>query len=1231
MSGSAEPTPPEGVASREAPAPAGMFLLVAALYAVSGAAGLVYEVAWGRRLALVLGATSVSGAVVLAAFLGALGLGARLVGRAADRSRAPLALYGALELAAALWALALPLVMPVLESGYVHAAASLGGVARIGIAFLTAVLAVGPGAACLGATFPCVLRAVAREGRSIGRAANVLYGLNTAGAVAGALWAGFAGIAALGVNGTTRVAAGLAAVVGVLAIVLGRRASGAPAAPADDSAAGPAAPRLALVAAASCGLIALGLEAAGLRILVFFIEGFTASFAAMLGVFLAGLAIGALVVGPLLQRVVRASTGFGLLMLAGGAAVLVLGASIPRLEAVLRDVRDGASRSGDPLEALRHTALVGSALLFLAPSILLGAAFPLCVRWAGGSDARGLGRRVGAVALSNAIGSVAGPLLVLGVGLLGGAGTRPGGPLLAWSGLGLLSVAIGAVVSIRSLGLSAGRVRVVGVAAGLALGFGVPTLLTQATPEALVRASRVVRDSTGEVDARRRLVEVRADETTTASVLELPTTERILYTDEFAAAATGSAYPYMRMLGHLPALLARRPANAMVIAFGTGTTAGALALADDVARLEIVEASRAVYGLAPRFEAVNRSVLDDPRVVRRVDDGRHALLLHPADLDVLTLEPLMPYTPAALPFYTREFYELARDRLAEGGVVCQWVPIHAMEPEVYAALLRTFFDVFPDGSLWLFEQSTILLGRKGASAPPIDEIRARAERIQRHLVLAGWRLPSAIGAAYVASGRRVLEVIDDPSRSSEEAVRAHPLGPLARRVVTDDDPFPEFHPAPRSSIPTSYAADTLAWLAGLAGGEDGSKNPFALYDGTDSTAKLRAGLSLSLVGRAAEAAAEFRLATARDASERAAARKGLETAVESYEEVQRTLQGADASIDIRRIRLSRRLLMMSTRDQLARADAARKAGDATAAKAALEEAITLARRAYEFEPLEPVLTARVEATALRAEVLAMAGRCAEASEWLAEARAAYPRDPGLADIAGWLSARANGVDPLATGVSKALAARLSSAPPCNDAEAARFTGWLRDLDAKLLAGDWAGYRRTGEMLLDAWSKAPSATDDITAHLRGYRDAVAPEVAAERSVLLRVLAPADADLVEMLRSDDADRRNAAMRAATHAGLERLHVLDVVRTSIVESPDAARRAVFAATALSDRSPAVRDLVVGLLADAEPVVRKAAWTSLSGALPADVRTGAAYDPDAAEAERSAALTRLRAALAH
>ena len=179
-----------------------------ALFVVSGAAGLVYEVAWTRALLLLLGSTATASAVVLAAFLGGLGVGAAFGGRIADRSRRPLALYGVLEIAAAAWAVLLPFLLALLERPYVSVASGLRPDVRIAARIAVAVVAVVPGAALVGATFPAILRARAGASRgALGTSAAWLYGANTVGAVAGALWAGFAGILAFGVSGASRVAA----------------------------------------------------------------------------------------------------------------------------------------------------------------------------------------------------------------------------------------------------------------------------------------------------------------------------------------------------------------------------------------------------------------------------------------------------------------------------------------------------------------------------------------------------------------------------------------------------------------------------------------------------------------------------------------------------------------------------------------------------------------------------------------------------------------------------------------------------------------------------------------------------------------------------------------------------------------------------------------------------------------------------------------------------------------
>ncbi|MCB9916379.1 MAG: hypothetical protein H6828_14720 [Planctomycetes bacterium] len=101
--------------------------------------------------------------------------------------------------------------------------------------------------------------------------------------------------------------------------------------------------------------------------------------------------------------------------------------------------------------------------------------------------------------------------------------------------------------------------------------------------------------------------------------------ERTLMTDGFRAAGTGRDYAYMRALGHLPLLLHAAPRRVAVLAFGTGTTAGAVALHEEVERIDVLELSAAVAEQAPRFAEVNHGVLADPRTHLRLGDGRRTL------------------------------------------------------------------------------------------------------------------------------------------------------------------------------------------------------------------------------------------------------------------------------------------------------------------------------------------------------------------------------------------------------------------------------------------------------------------------------------------------------------------------------------------------------------------------------------------------------------------------------
>ena len=244
--------------------------------ALSGATGLAYEVVWLRRMGLVLGGSSVAGALTVGAFMAGLGVGAAAVSRYA--SRGPLRavrIYGLLEAAAALWALGFPLGMGLLTATTTHWPA---------LRWVVAVALLMPPATALGATWPLLGAHLST------RRANLLYAANTTGAVLGVLLTTFVALPALGVRGT-EVAAAL---VGLF-IAVGAQASPLPPATERVDDTPTRAPRVLLAVAAATGLASLGLQMVWFRLAAVAFGATVQTMGGVLAVFLATIALGSAV------------------------------------------------------------------------------------------------------------------------------------------------------------------------------------------------------------------------------------------------------------------------------------------------------------------------------------------------------------------------------------------------------------------------------------------------------------------------------------------------------------------------------------------------------------------------------------------------------------------------------------------------------------------------------------------------------------------------------------------------------------------------------------------------------------------------------------------------------------------------------------------------------------------------------------------------------------------------
>jgi spermidine synthase len=187
------------------------------------------------------------------------------------------------------------------------------------------------------------------------------------------------------------------------------------------------------------------------------------------------------------------------------------------------------------------------------------------------------------------------------------------------------------------------------------------------------------------------------------------------------------------MLGHMPALLHPRPQSVLIVGFGAGVTAGTFVPHPTIGKIVICEMEPIIPPIATRFFArENYNVMNDPRTRIYYDDARHFALTTRDRFDIVTSDPIHPWVKGSATLYSREYFELVRERLNPGGLVTQWVPLYESSAEVVKSEIATFFEVFPGGSVWANDidgggYDLFLLGRKEPGRIDVDALEARLE------------------------------------------------------------------------------------------------------------------------------------------------------------------------------------------------------------------------------------------------------------------------------------------------------------------------------------------------------------------------------------------------------------------------------------------------------------------------------------------------------------------------
>lgn len=696
------------------------------LFFLSGATGLSYQVVWLRRFGYIWGSSSFAMAAVVAAFLAGLGLGAYVSGRASRRWGNPLLLYGVCELGVAGLAILLNYEIPLLYrlaqlsvGVFGHSTAALF-VVRILLTFLC----IGPPCFLMGATLPLLVRALTNHLSPKNEAVGYLYGLNTAGAALGCVATGFYLLPIFGLYVTNNLMVVTNAVIGVVAISLAGFLPAAEA-PEDDLATQSSSPSrggfsLYLVAFLA-GAGALVLEMVWARQLCLLVGGSTYAFSAVLTVYLIGLGIGGGIFHLWARRWEEIPN-----LLPSAVVVVIVGSTLAGLLTVAP-----LARAIGLLIPMRTSytsnaaiCLLASSALEMIPAIAMGFYFPLLVHIAKRTRSD-WGRAAGDIYGANTLGSILGASLTASLvfPILGTANAL---------GLGLLFYVI-SLLLITQLE----RWRDYGtLTATCALGCLSFFVLTQDTNPWALNAGRYMY---GELGNPEQLLFFEEGVSCNVLVIQdrgqdsLP--QRSLRVNGKIDASDCGDMKTQLGCAYMPLFLRPQSEEILVIGFGSGVTTGAC-LSFPETRVTCCEIEPAVVAAGEFFAHVNSSPTESPRCSIVYDDARSYLNFTDKNFDIVISEPSNPWVAGVGKLFTREFYQSAKLKLNDQGVLVQWVQEYAFTTEQYSLVLRTLKAEFSHQALIRISGGdTLLIASEHSLFPDAKQLDAVQSTVNSlHLV-----------------------------------------------------------------------------------------------------------------------------------------------------------------------------------------------------------------------------------------------------------------------------------------------------------------------------------------------------------------------------------------------------------------------------------------------------------------------------------------------------------------
>lgn len=740
------------------------------LFFLSGAAALIYEISWSRQIGLLFGHTVHAASIVLASYFAGMAIGYALGAKVSQRVT-PLIGYGVAELLVAVWAMLIPTLIGISESEAIAPWLSSPSLAwQTGARALFSFLLLLPATIALGATLPMMAGYLSRDQHGNDTQYDpssriaFAYSLNTAGALAGVLLATYYLLAFVGVRSSSYFAASLSIVCAVGAVLIGMRSrwrggqwrqesssvekehgrSVHPRDPRGEISSGLSTQLYVLSVVSGFGTLALQVFYTRMFSLVF--HNSTYTFAIVVAVFLASLAIGAAWVSRLPNRM-EGRTLSGVTLCLGALAIV---ASI-LVFIGLTDLKYFSFGNSFVSYIFGATMVV---FLVVAPAIVcLGTILPMVWRLA--DRQVHAGRVVGISSALNTVAAAVGAMLASFLIL----------PIMGlWESMILIAV-LYFVAGAWQLWTQR-RYMVTALLGGLLIMLSVVSLNSplESNAERARHGERLIQrwsSAYGWIDVVKRDDSGRY---------------KIRQNLHYRFGTTGEHSREFRQ-AHIPLLIHRDPTEVLFLGLGTGMTAGGAIPVPEVEHIAVVELIPEVVEATRLLAEQNNRVVDHAKTRIYIDDARHHLLASERQYDVIISDLFVPWESQSGYLYTVEHYEVAARRLKENGLFCQWLPLYQVGEREFELIANSFSSVFPNTTLWWGQMDSTrpVVALIGSAAPlefDATQVETRLKQINQ-------------GASSV-----------DPSLASSDALWGRYLGDWHQQpdapLNTDEHPRVEF-------------------------------------------------------------------------------------------------------------------------------------------------------------------------------------------------------------------------------------------------------------------------------------------------------------------------------------------------------------------------------------------------------------------------------------------------------